>query len=109
MARKDTPAISNHSPAARRATSETKKRHWMIVVSGVAVIGLCFVAKSYVGTSTAQAQIFGALRRHGEGQLILSAQRSVSETPHQGRGVQVFHDRDAQWLQEFSPQESSSV
>jgi parvulin-like peptidyl-prolyl isomerase len=59
MARKDAQPHSNISPADRPHNAQSKQR-WIIVASGIAVIGVCIALKGYMGAGSAQAQIFGS-------------------------------------------------
>ena len=43
------------------------------------------------------AQILRALRRHGKQKFVFARQRPVREAPDQRRGIQEFHDGDAQF------------
>ena len=43
------------------------------------------------------AQVLRALRRHGKRKIVLARQRPVRKAPDQRRGIQEFHDGDAQF------------
>ena len=48
MARKDTRPASETSSGADRARTNQRKQRWLIVASGVAVIGVCIALKGYM-------------------------------------------------------------
>jgi parvulin-like peptidyl-prolyl isomerase len=59
MARQESRTSTNPLPAEDRARLNQRKQQLLIAVSGVVVIGVCIIAKSYMGASSAQAQVFG--------------------------------------------------
>ncbi|HEY4233886.1 MAG TPA: peptidylprolyl isomerase [Lacipirellulaceae bacterium] len=60
MARKEARPIPETSTTVDRARREKMKQRWLIVASGVVVLAVCVLAKSYLVTDAAQAQTFGS-------------------------------------------------
>jgi parvulin-like peptidyl-prolyl isomerase len=88
MARKDIPTDTSRSSAAHIAANDAQKRNWIVAISGVAVIGLSFIAKSYVGTNAAQAQVLG-------GQQVQQTGAQTPATNPQAAGKPGAKDPDA--------------
>ena len=47
----------------------------------------------------AGAELLGALGRDGEGKVVFAGERTVGESPDEGRGVEVLDDGDAKFWQ----------
>src|SRR3989304_5034766 len=82
MARKvaQSQSLSGRDPA--RWVPSTSRR-WWIVASGVAVIGAVVAVKSYVGTGSAEAQVFGG--RGAQGTAERQAAHNMAATKHAGQ------------------------
>src|SRR5260370_22916887 len=57
----------------------------------------------------AAAQCLCALRWHGERKLVLAVERAIRKAPHQRRGVQILHDRYAEFGQSVRPKPKSPL
>src|SRR5260370_33666334 len=57
----------------------------------------------------AAAQCLCALRWHGERKLVLAVERAIRKAPHQRRGVQILHDRYAEFGQGVRPKSKSPL
>ena len=94
MALKDIPSSLPTPTSSLRILPPIWTRRLVIVASGIAVVGVCVAIKSYVGNSSAHAQIFGgkqakpaAASSHAPSQGVqqASAQKNVEAVPRAER------------------------